>query len=595
MDLIARQQYHLPERHFVPKTHSPTASTPFSFAPTMTLGRWQFWWTIASLWMGIVSSRVHAAGDEVVVVYARNSPESKSVAEYYATRRGVPENQLIGLNVNVGDNISRSDFSRLVELPLIEEMQNRRLCRYEIGSTTDSNFPAGRPTYKCVESKVRYLLLSWGFPYRIPEDPTLKEAGAEKFPELARRNEASVDSDLTILGAKGFVFYTSCIPNFASEITNTAIHPTNGLFMVTRLDGPTKEIAMGLVDKALNAETNGLLGEAYFDERGLKEGAYVTGDRWITNAALVTRTIGYPTYVDHLPDTIPATFPMCHVAVYAGWYDGAASGPFAAGTVEFMPGAIAYHLHSYSAVALRSTTQNWVGPLLNLGATVTMGSVAEPYLDLTPQPHRLIERMLIRGFTFGEASIACQSHLSWQNVFIGDPLYRPLGRGGNPLETLNGLEADYKSRGDPREAWVILRKINLYLDSGRPRPPLLRDLLTIPQRTNSAIIAEKIAQLHADNIDLHEAVEWGDRALKLAASPAHKHRLLQNLSEWESILGHHAAALARLVELEKLRPDFRELSSFRQKELSVAREGGLKSEVDRLLAELERLKPKPTP
>ena len=48
--------------------------------------------------------------------------------------------------------------------------------------------------------------------------------------------------------------------------------------------------------------------------------------------------------------------------------------------VEFMPGAFAYHLHSFSATTLRSASQGWCGPLLAKGATCTMGCVYEPYL-----------------------------------------------------------------------------------------------------------------------------------------------------------------------------------------------------------------------
>lgn len=561
----------------------------------MNLCRWPLGLALFLGWINLATAQLRASGEEVVVVYVRNSPESKSVADYYASRRGVPENQVIGLDVSVGDNLSRADFSKLVEIPLIEELQSRKLCRYEIGSVPATNdFPA-RTLYKCVESKVRYLLLTWGFPYRITEDPTLKEPGAENLPVQNRRNEAAVDSDLSILGAKGYLSYASCVPNFSIEMTNAVIHPTNGVFMVTRLDGPTVAIAKGLVDRAMFAETNGLVGHAYIDERSIKEGPYVTGDRWMTNTALVTRAMGYSTYVDHDPGTLPASFPLSQVAVYAGWYDGSASGPFAAGTVEFMPGSIAYHLHSFSAVNLRSLHLNWVGPLLNAGATVTMGCVAEPYLDLTPQPHRLVERMLVRGFTFGEASIASQSHLSWQNVFIGDPLYRPLGRAATPLESINQLEAAFRQRGDPRLEWIILRKVNLYIEAGKPRGPLLRDLQATAQSTNSAVIAEKIAQLHADNIDFREASAWGAKALKLSTSPGQKLRLLQNMAEWQSLLGQYAEALTTLIEVEALRPDFRDLVPFRQKQLNLAREASLKPEIERLLTELERLKNAPKP
>ena len=64
---------------------------------------------------------------------------------------------------------------------------------------------------------------------------------------------------------------------------------------------------------------------------------------------------------------------MSQIAIYAGWYDGEVGGPFALPKVEFMPGAFAYHLHSFSAGILRSTNQNWCGPLLAKGADLHDG------------------------------------------------------------------------------------------------------------------------------------------------------------------------------------------------------------------------------
>ena len=45
---------------------------------------------------------------------------------------------------------------------------------------------------------------------------------------------------------------------------------------------------------------------------------------------------------------------MSQIAIYCGWYDENVSGPFTLPKVEFMPGAFAYHLHSFSAATLRS-------------------------------------------------------------------------------------------------------------------------------------------------------------------------------------------------------------------------------------------------
>ena len=46
-------------------------------------------------------------------------------------------------------------------------------------------------------------------------------------------------------------------------------------------------------------------------------GAYMVGDRWMTNAAYIARLAGYPTHVDHRAETLPSTFPLSHVAKLA--------------------------------------------------------------------------------------------------------------------------------------------------------------------------------------------------------------------------------------------------------------------------------------
>jgi uncharacterized protein (TIGR03790 family) len=196
--------------------------------------------------------------------------------------------------------------------------------------------------------------------------------------------------------------------------------------MVTRLDGPSSAIARGLVDKAFEAETNGLWGRTYFDLRGITNGGYALGDSFIGASAAVARRAGFETVADEQPATFSAGFPMSQIAVYFGWYDVKVSGPFTLPTVEFMPGALAYHLFSYSAQTLRTTNEGWAAVLLQKGATCTMGMVDEPYLQFTPNVSIWLQAMVEGGYSFGEAAYASQTTLSWQTTILGDPLYRPL-------------------------------------------------------------------------------------------------------------------------------------------------------------------------
>src|SRR5205823_64579 len=97
-------------------------------------------------------------------------------------------------------------------------------------------------------------------------------------------------------------------------------HPSNGVLMVSRLDGPNAGIARALVDKALEGEKEGLWGRAYFDLRKTTDPAYKLGDDMIRNASEMCRRLGFETIVDEETDTFPVGFPMSQIAFYVGWY-----------------------------------------------------------------------------------------------------------------------------------------------------------------------------------------------------------------------------------------------------------------------------------
>src|SRR6185295_9208264 len=72
----------------------------------------------------------------------------------------------------------------------------------------------------------------------------------------------------------------------------------------------------------------------------------------------------------------------------------------------------------------RDENANWAGPLLARGAAATIGNVYEPYLQLTAHLDIFNDRLL-HGFTFAESANMATPVLSWMDVAVGDPLYRP--------------------------------------------------------------------------------------------------------------------------------------------------------------------------
>jgi uncharacterized protein (TIGR03790 family) len=538
---------------------------------------------------GVLSSGAANPGDEVIIVYNTRVPESKGVADYYAERRHVPTRQIFGFPLSTNEDISRVEFRDALQKPLAEKLKKQKL--WQIGPTivhATTNQP-GRMQWKPVESKIRYAVLCYGVPLRIAHDPNFKEEGLEALRPEMRRDEAAVDSELALLPLiEDKVPLAGPWRNPVYTTTNSAmLHPTNGVLLVARLDGPSAAIARGLVDKALQAEADGLWGRTYFDLRSITDPSYKLGDDWIRGASEVCRRLGYETVVDDKPGTFPAGFPMSQIAIYIGWYDGNASGPFAQPTVEFMPGAFAYHLHSYSAATLRSTSQNWVGPLLAKGATITMGSVTEPYLSGTPDVGVFTARLVFNGFTFGEAAYACQTVLSWQTTVVGDPLYRPFGK--NPDQ----LHKQLQSCGSKLIDWSWLRLANLSLVSGKPLAEVVAMLEQVATQKPSAVLSEKLADFYAAQGKPSSAVQTYAQALGLDPSPQQRVRLRLTLGEKLLALDRQPEAYEDYQKLLRESPDYPDKLAIYRKLLPLAQKLDKKTDMEQYDAEINRLSPPP--
>jgi hypothetical protein len=190
-----------------------------------------------------------------------------------------------------------------------------------------------------------------------------------------------------------------------------------------------------------------------------------------------------------------------------------------------VPGAIAVHIHSFSASTLHDPNANWAGPLLTKGAAATLGNVYEPYLQLTAHLDIFNDRLL-HGFTFAESAAMATPALSWMNIAVGDPLYRPFAS-WLQLDGKRGGEtavADWKGYHDfattnasrpPAELRGTARQFASRSRNG----PMIEDIALMDMRENNfAAAAVGFAQarsLYTDREDILRAVlEEGDAWLK---------------------------------------------------------------------------------
>jgi hypothetical protein len=114
---------------------------------------------------------------------------------------------------------------------------------------------------------------------------------------------------------------------------------------------------------------------------------------------------------------------------------------------------------------MRDDQHGWTGAFVAHGAAATMGTVYEPYLELTPHID-IFCRRLLAGQYFCEAAYASQRGLSWMTTVVGDPLYRPF------LVPLDDAIAGIKGPHTPHDDWLLLQQFLQQAGSDRTALPL---------------------------------------------------------------------------------------------------------------------------
>lgn len=395
-----------------------------------------------------------ATSPTVAILANRDDPDSLELARHYAKCRGLPDTMIVALPMPLTEQISWDEFVVSIWNPLLREIVKRDWLLASLGEEKDA---IGRLHVVPSGHRLDALVICRGVPLRIAHDPARYDPATNPLTANAslRNNTAAVDSELALL-AVAHSPVAAIYPNPLYEQANPTSVLREQIIPVGRLDGPTLADAKGLVERALVAERDGIAGRAYLDIGG----PHRQGDDWLEACLAELQSLGFETDVERSKSTLGNSARFDAPVLYFGWYAGSMNGPFTAPDFRFPTGAIALHIHSFSADTLRSPTRGWTGPLVTKGVTATFGNVAEPYLQFTHQPHLLL-RALARGEPLGRAALYSINALSWQALLVGDPLYRPFAV---------SADAQWARRQElppATESYARLRRMRLFVAAGR--------------------------------------------------------------------------------------------------------------------------------
>lgn len=372
-----------------------------------------------------------------LVLYNENDPDSGELARFYAAKRGVPREQVVGLICAFKEEITREEYDHDIGEPVRQLFTKNKWWKLR----EDEN-----PLARVETNKIRFVVLMRGIPLKIA--PTVGYQGDTQTgpPVIGTRNEAAVDSELAALAILSRTISGALSNPYFRSSVRFADANLPALLLVCRLDAPTVATVRRMITDAITTEQIGLRGFAYVDARGTKDPGLSEGDKWLLNLASDARRRGTPVILDNGEGLFPLAYPMRQAALYFGWYAENVTGPMVRPDFRFRPGAVVTHIHSFSAATLREPRRYWAGPLLEAGAAATLGNVYEPFLSLTPNLDVFHER-LRAGFTFAESAWSAERVLSWMTTFIGDPLYRPYKVDAEPAQRAPANEWEFYAAG----------------------------------------------------------------------------------------------------------------------------------------------------
>ncbi len=347
--------------------------------------------------------------DSWLVLYNSSDADSTAWAAWYQQQRGIPDDHMVGLDASANEH-----------LPNLNAAQSQIIG--PVRDLLDSD--------AALESTVMGILLGYGLPGHYGDRPAPPSSPLPGGASLADALQDMYDDDLPIDEqddwnlANPHLFGAILPPD--GRITKAKMTSSwPGLYMVARIDAPSLEEAMALTQRAqqLADPDYSLFGEFVWYDYYDPCFPHYTGEwYWLREAVEADELVDLPWSefdldgIDESSETPHDAFRFDTYQLY-GWQ------PSDFGTTHPGGRVLAWHLNSYGALTVRSTTDEngvYVPNALAAGYASAIGATGEPFTLVGPFPDTLVAA-LREGWTLGEAYFLANPSNDHVWTLVGDP------------------------------------------------------------------------------------------------------------------------------------------------------------------------------
>lgn len=347
---------------------------------------------------GVAPAQAPAASKRVLVVYNTTSQISRKIAQYYATKRRIPKDQVIGVTCLDGEQLGAIAYRQDIEEKVRAALRKK-------------------------QDKIDFIVLTKGIPLRVGTsegysvDAKLMAMNRETEPIPETLANMPQDRIEAVVG-RNTNPYAGATERFSAKKYN--------MTLVTRLDGYTYADIQGLIDRSIAAKP--AKGPFLFDcADNRKGGGYGELQNTMISAHRMLSGAGVDAIIDEKKAFVN---PGKALMGYCSW--GSNDGAYDLATyksLKFKPGAIAETFVSTSGRTMIPTDvgQSLIADLIKAGVTGVKGYVSEPYTFALCRADVLFTRYL-NGFNLAESFYAASPVVHWKDIVIGDPLCNPYGK-----------------------------------------------------------------------------------------------------------------------------------------------------------------------